>query len=624
MSRTEHWMHWLRRACVALPLAMLAANLLAWLRWGTDLPFLDDWRAYYEGQALSLAPGHLFRAVNNTVAPLGIFLDVMAQRWLGGNPLPYQALSMLAVLGGLLWLQWRLLRWAPRGPAWQVAALFVLTIFMLQSGSYWGEQNLAYHQALPLVVLLAAAWCNFGARLPGATRLLAVALLGLMAGLAYISGAVAALVMGACWMLLAWLTPQRQASALAARGRSGGAALAIAGLATTVMQVALTRRSGADPAGQAMRLVWPTDADFWLYAAGKLGRASGHGFASLGAEVIWVAALALALLGAAALAWRGLRRGRARRVAWLLLPLMAAVLVYLALVSLGRAGLHGADVQSPAQVFRFAYLRFHHFWLTLLPPWVAAAWTRCRRRGARLAKAARARPAVAIHAGLVAVVLGVAAARGVFDVAPFYQSASAFRAGEIRCLSRQLGSGRPIMCPGFELLGITDWSIAYRHAREIGASFVRYLPIVAHDGWGEALFDWNDSGQRQAVRWHNARLLEDGWMEAGPDPQMIVPLAGGGPAAGQCAVLGVQVTLELEQPGAAQLFYRVAGQAAYAQSQSVSQAALPDAQGRAWVEFVVDGSPGFEPEVRIDPIDGPGRFRLLDAHVTCRLREAAK
>ena len=146
---------WLLRACVALPLLMLGANLLAWLRWGTDLPYLDDWRVYDEGSALSLNVQRLFRAVNNTISPVGLALDVLAQRWLGGNPLPYQALSMVAVLGGLLWLQWRLLGWVVADRRQQVL-LFALCFPMLQSGSYWGEQNLAYHQALPLLALLAA------------------------------------------------------------------------------------------------------------------------------------------------------------------------------------------------------------------------------------------------------------------------------------------------------------------------------------------------------------------------------------------------------------------------------------------------------------------------------------
>ena len=60
----------------ALPLLMLAMNVLAWLRWGTDLPFLDDWRAYDEKNALSLSPTRLFEAINNTITPVGLALDL--------------------------------------------------------------------------------------------------------------------------------------------------------------------------------------------------------------------------------------------------------------------------------------------------------------------------------------------------------------------------------------------------------------------------------------------------------------------------------------------------------------------------------------------------------------------
>ena len=68
MSRADRvgTQRWLLRASTALALLMLGANLLAWLRWGTDLPFLDDWRAYNEGRATSLLPVHLFAASNNT------------------------------------------------------------------------------------------------------------------------------------------------------------------------------------------------------------------------------------------------------------------------------------------------------------------------------------------------------------------------------------------------------------------------------------------------------------------------------------------------------------------------------------------------------------------------------
>jgi len=627
MMRADSAACWLRRLCLALPVLLLAANLLAWLRWGVDLPFLDDWRAYDERRALSLAPAHLFQAINNTIAPIGVFLDVLAQRWLGGNALPYQALTMLAVLGGLLGLQWRLLTWALRGHPWQVAVCFLPTVFMLQSGSYWGEQNLAYQQALPLVALLAAAWCNFAARRRPPWRAAWVALLGLLAGLAYVSGAVAALVMGAGWWLAGLLMRGRGAGGLgglAARARTGGAALAAAGLLTTALQMVLTWRPGADPAGQHMRLTWPTEADFWLYAAAKLGRASGHGFAAVGAEVAWVALLALALAAAGLAAARYLRRAAApaRRAALLFLPLLAALLVYLALVSLGRASLRDAQVRDWEQVFRFGYLRFHFFWLTLLLPWAAAVGVAVARARRDRARAATPRQGAPRYAALALAVLAIAGARGVFGVAGFYRDAAAFRAGELRCLSRQLpqlGSGRPIVCPGFDVLGISDWGRAYRHARAIGASFVRYLPIVALEGQGQVLFDWDDPAQRAAVRWSHLHPQEDGWWQAEADPHFIIPVAPGSPAAGSCAVLGVQARLVLERPETVQLFYRAAGQAAYSEYVSIRQPVTPGAAGEVSLELLADSRPGFASEVRLDPIDGPGRFRLLGLRVACRM-----
>lgn len=603
---------WLRRLGLALPLLMLAANLLAWLRWGTDLPFLDDWRAYNEGRSTSLALARLFEATNNTIAPVGLALDALAQRWLGGNPVAYQTLSMLGVLGSLLWLQWRLLGWALRQPLWQALA-FGLCLFMLQSGSYWGEQNLAYHQALPLVALLGAAWLNFGLAPAAPWRLAGVGALGVVAGLSYVSGAVGALVMGLGWLALAWLMRGQVAAALRARAASGGAALALAGALGTALQIGLTRRAGADALGQSMRLTWPNDSDFWVFLAGKLGRASGHGFEALALEALWVAALALALLGAAALTLRavagaGKAGARWRRVALVWLPLAALVLAYLGLVSLGRAGLREAGVQGAEAVFRLAYGRFHFFWVTLLLPWAAAVLALALRR--------RAAPALA---ALLTLACGAALARGVFDVGAYYRSASTFRAGEIRCLSRQLGSGQPVRCPGFDMVGMPDWTRAYLHARAVGASFVRYLPIVEREGFGHDWLRWEMPADRARVQWHGAQPLADGWVQTTDDPQLQLSLQGVTPAPPDCRVLGVQLAVRAAQPGVAQLFYRRRGMAGYSELAAVRKPYAPDAEGLARLEFAVDSPTGFEPALRLDPADGPSRLQLLDLRVACRL-----
>jgi len=610
MPRAETLRRWALGACIALPLLMLAANLLAWLRWGTDLPYFDDWRAYDQRNARSLAPARLFEAVNNTISPIGMALEALAQCGLGGNPLPYQTLSMLGVLGGLLWMQWRLLGWVT-GDARLRALLFAFCFLMLQSGSYWGEQNLAYHQALPLLALLGANCLLARAGRAGGGRWLATFALGLAAGLSYVSGAVGALVMGAGWWLLGRLLPPR---ALAARLRAGGGALLLAGAATSALQIYLTRVAQSRQL-QYMELTWPTSADFWAYLAGKLGRATGQGFASTAAEAAWVALLALALLAAAGFALRGVLAqegpgsARRRRFAVVFLPLGCVVAAYLVLVGLGRAGLRDPSVQGAEAVFRFGYVRFHFFWITLLLPWLAAALALRLRRSGR---------AVGALAGVLALAGLLGWSRGVFDVAPYYRALSEARATEIRCLARQLGSGQPVTCLGLGLMALPDLTRAYAYARDIRASFVRYLPLVERDGFGQELLHWSGPEAQRRGRWLNVAPAPDGGLQSSGDAALVLPLPD--PQAGQCRVLGVQIDLEAAQDGVAQVYYRLRGQAGYDEARSVRKPFHPGAPGPARLEFSIDSPAGFEPELRIDPVDGPARFRLADLRVTCRLR----
>ncbi|MFT4193647.1 hypothetical protein [Ottowia sp.] len=617
MPRTDssRLLRWALRACMALPLLMLAANLLAWLRWGTDLPYFDDWWAYDMRNALSLSPARLFQAVNNTISPVGLALDALAQRWLGGNPLPYQTLSMLGVLGGLLWMQWHLLGWVV-GDGRMRVVLFAFCFLMLQSGTYWGEQNLAYHQTLPLLSLLGATCLMAFTRGALGWRWLAIFALGSIAGLSYVSGAISAFVLGAGWLLLAWMLRRHAVRALAARLQSGGVALLLAGTATSALQIYLTRRT--QPQGrnqQYMELTWPTTSDFWAYLAGKLGRSTGHGFGLTALEVVWVAGVALALVTAVRFVLRGMlaheRVGSARwrRLAVVFLPLLGVVLVYLAMVGMGRAGLRDASVQGAEAVFRFGYHRFHFFWVTLLFPWLAAALALGLRRSA---------VPVGAMLGVLALTCVLAGVRGVFDVPSFYRSASAYRETEIRCLSRQLGSGEPISCPGFSLMWLPDLTRAYVYARDIRASFVRYLPIVEREGFGQDVLHWGDPQAGLRAPWVHARPLPDGWMQAEDDALVVLPLADQD-LLRNCRVLGVQVGLDADQPEVAQVFYRLLGQAGYAEQLSVRKPYRSGAHGPARLEFTIDSPSGFEPELRIDPVEGHTRFRLTDLRVTCRL-----
>lgn len=600
----------------ALPLLMLAANLLAWLRWGTDLPFLDDWRAYDEQNALSFAPARLFEAINNTITPIGLALDALAQRWLGGNPLPYQAISMLGVLGGLLWLQWGLLRWAVRDRV-PTPMVWVFCIFMLQSGTYWGEQNLAYHQALPLLALLGATGLNFVSPTHRVWTGVAVGMLGVVSGLSYVSGAVATLVMGLTWLLMGWLCRASCGTCLTWRARTGGWSLLVVGMITSALQIGLTRRPGIRE--QITELTWPLEPDFWYYLAGKVGRSSGQGFQSLALELSWVVLLVIAIGGAAVLVSRQMRSSRpsVHRLAFVFLPLLVVVSVYLGLVSLGRAGYRDASIEGFVRVFRFGYERFHFFWVTLLFPWVAAAWLLLWRRvsgPAVLRQHGNLFPAI-----VIGIVMGGAAFRGVFDVSKSYRLASEYRASEIRCLQRQLGSGGPIACPGYALMGIHDLTRGYLYAREIEASFVRYFPVVEREAPPRWLLRWPDEsfGELSWVRMESS-ATDQHIFEAGEDAQIRFEGADR-EAFLRCRMLEVQVGVRSEAASAVQVFYAVAGNDGVFSEEFSASKAVPGDWEPVERAFLFESTEGFSHQLRIDPLTNRGRVQVDALRAVCRL-----
>ncbi len=612
MSALERW---LRRVCIALPLVMLAANLMAWLRYGTDMPFIDDWRAYRDGTVDSFALSRLFQAVNNTISPVGFALDTAAQRWLDGNSIAYQFLSMLLVLGALLWLQWRLLGWAIAKPAARLVA-FSATIFMLQAGSYWGEQNLAYHQALPLVFLLGVAnvvlTSGFNARLIG---LMAFGL-SLLAGLSYISGAIAALTLGGVWIVMSLV--RGAGTALNARVRAGGVAAAAAGMLTAALQIYLTRVAhGADPALR-YELTWPDKPEFWLFLIGKIGRASGHAMSPVGLEFAFALSLAV-LLGATFLGlwWRFARTDGAAvesRIAYVYLPFALIVAGYLLLVSLGRASVRDPSIRAGWDVFQFAYFRFHFFWVTLLLPWLLAAAAVTGSGGGSERERLVRRSVVILLA-----MLALATARGVFGVSEHYADNARFRAREIRCLAEQLGSGEPIRCPSFDM---PDWTPAYQYARRIQASFIKYFPVVAQQPSRDVLMHWPSAQEHTTnarVTLHDARAMEGNWLVGGDDPQALFQ---GGDARGfaRCVVVELDIGIRSRREEMLQVFFLKRGETEFTEQDSIRTMIPATQDGVHPVRLTLDSRVGFESRIRIDPGRAGAQFELTRVDAACRLR----
>src|SRR5688572_18990022 len=97
MDTRSKWERYAAAILVAAPLFGLALSCASWLHYGIDLPFYDDFRVYGSRTALSLDPRDLFAPSNDTLYPVGMALDVLAQRFLNGNAVAYQFFSMLGL-----------------------------------------------------------------------------------------------------------------------------------------------------------------------------------------------------------------------------------------------------------------------------------------------------------------------------------------------------------------------------------------------------------------------------------------------------------------------------------------------------------------------------------------------
>lgn len=614
-ARAALWRALAVRTLVAVPLVCFALAVLAWLRYAIDLPWYDDWRGYEGGWIESLDLRRLFTPINYTLSPVGLALDALAQRGLDGNSVGYQLLSMVAVLGALLTLQWRLLMHALRDRL-QAAACFTLTLPMLQPGSYWGLENLAYHQALPLVFLGAALWLLVTATAPWRWRGPAVAALALLAGFSYISGAFAGTAAALALVgVIAWSAPAAE------RGwRLREAAWLVAGaLLATAVQFHYSFQASHASAG-AVPLAMPWQPAFWWFYLGKVGRAL-----MLPAERPLVAAVltVAACVGTVALAAAVVRLARqpqaagARAVAGIFVPLLAAVAVYLVLVAAGRGALRPAGVDQPLAIFAFGFVRFHYFWATLLWPWVAAAvlvlLAPRLERGQVVARTGLVLAAVAVA------VLTVAA--GGFEHMAHQRGLAADREVKLHCLQQELQKLEAVRCPG--LLPprpgdvVPDARPAYLHGIRIGASFARKILLLPDSPSLRAspkLFDLDGSAGRVEMR-HLKRTgaaryevdVRDSQIDMHPALPDLMR---------RCTTLEVLAEIRVEEREFVQVFWGVAGsEGPFSEGRSDARVIEP---GRLETVSMRLRSPtGFRPLLRFDPVAGGRAFELRSLRVYC-------
>jgi hypothetical protein len=618
MSDAAHpWTSRLARVLAALPILSLALAAAAWLRYGIDMPWFDDWRGYAAGTIDSLDLHYLFRPMNDTMSPVGLALDALAQRFLDGNSIAYQFLSMVTVLGYLLLLQWKLLN-RTLGERWQVALCFLFTVLMLQPDSYWGLENLAYYQALPLVFIMLAMWLLTGPALASMWRGPAVALLALLAGMTYISGAFAAFAAGVTSLLLTRILHagiERRQRMIDWAWFTVAAGVTVA--AQFYFSVLKFRGTHA-----GIPLAMPYEAQFWAFYLGKIGR-------SLLLPASWpLTSLILTLLVCAvslASAVRLLRRAispagtvRERQVVSVLVPLGALVFVYLLLVAAGRTNFRPPEMQDLMEIFGHGFTRFHFFWVTLIWPWVVAALLVL---GSRIEWLDRNGPWWCMPVGLVIVALVVEG--GGFDHMAQQEQVGENRARLAQCLLKELQKGGEVRCQG--LLppryseSAPDAFPAYLYAKKIGASFVRNFPTLPPGDRRESIAPFYQlDANGPAPRMHEMQALGHGsFRSLGDDPQLFIQ-TNKPQITRHCLTLDVEVEINVPRRDTLQLYYVPAGDDEEYSGRNVVTETVGGADGSMQTHrFRLESSSGFFESLRLDPVTRPMLLDIPSIKVYC-------
>lgn len=604
---------------ISIPVFSLIINGISWLCFGIDLPLWDDWRNYSSGNMGSLDLAYLFKSANDTLFPVGQVLDSLAFRYLDGNTIAYQIISMLTVLGLLLLLQWNLLSSALNNRL-LAASAFSLTILMLQPDTYWGWTNLAYHQALPLIFCLASIKIvvrQNGLRWWDVPVLL---IFGTLSGFSYISGAFAILIVGIVLITISKFIDHRDRKSVL----YGGTTLTIAGIFTTLAQiwVIVSVQNGTSRADAPM--AFPVDGNFWLYMLGKIARSLMLPIQNPVFSLTFVSFISAIVTFFIFRAIRSLIKYKTKPLSDVKLPLIyisifSFIMVYLGLVSAGRTNLHPSEINTSMQIFTFGFYRFHFFWVTLLWPWFAAmVFTFVKSLDPT--RAINLQRNIALMTPVVVLPLLVYA--GALNHYEFYRYTMERRVAGLKCMMQSLQTEENFNCPEVDINPIRK---GFYYGKNSGASFARlvpYLPFPIGAKPENQIFRMSPENLQNFVI-KNANvvgLVQDGLeIQTFKDP-MIFIRTGNAKKMEKCSTLEVGVSLNTPVPDILKIFFKSFGQNGFTEIASSAIQINAEKVSKEFF-FVLESKSGFEDELRFDPATKAQQLYLKDFEVRCKRSE---
>lgn len=592
-----------------IPIIYLIQMCIAFARNGIDIPYADDWRNYITQEVDSLSVSYLFRPDNDTMYPVGKLIDSLWFIVFRGDSFVYQLVTMVTLLGSAIYFQFRLLNHVISDRLLS-SSIFVSSILILQIGTYWGYQNIAYQQGIPLICLLGVLFVLTCVDWRRSTKAITYCGLGLVCGFSYISGAICALAGAIVLIVVGVIRRDRRDILLAGLALMPAALITSAAQAYVIVIVQHGRTHRPDAPWAT-----PLDSDFWLYGFGKIARSLAMPdtwpLTSIAVVfgVLAFTAIALAISVYSLLVKKDLNY-RIVDGMCILLFLTAVIAVYLAMVSAGRTNLRPDTVVQPIEIFRFGFLRFHYFWVTIIWPWILAA-------AILLISNLIGRVSARAVALLIAIALPfMASASGRFDYSAEFSEASRFKEKYgIDCLQTKLLTSDKLECPFIEPRDLTP---AYAYAAYKGASFVKYIPpTLRRLNTVPSLEIFNAS----EISSPNIHVINADVSHISPtsielkthnDPMIVVETNHPDRMA-NCQSLMLRAELQGDKSSIAKLFYLPTGSSDFSGDNFVTVSS----PGTGPVEFTATSRTGFANQLRFDPMTGVGLVQISDLSIRC-------
>lgn len=234
---------------------------------------------------------------------------------------------------------------------------------------------------------------------------------------------------------------------------------------------------------------------------------------------------------------------------------------------------------------------------------------------------------------LVLLLAGLMAESGAYDHMRAHRETLAERLPLAHCLLDELEKGGEIRClglvpPGFTNL-VPDAYPAYLNALKLGASFVRYFPILPRAKRREDMapfYAMNDADAAANAKTGDKPVLvqlkpvgNNGFRAVGGDPQIHVK-TGQPQTMRQCTTLDVDVIIKASLSDMVQVFFLPTRALEYSEQNSVRLPISDEAMFHT-LNFRFESQTGFQDALRIDPVTQPQALAVKDIRVYCVRRQ---